>query len=512
MVMRGLMRSWGEASHNFTTTFRDEIPVFAGEAIGKHELRSLDVKGPSISGLKGRIIRVPWRTLSSADDYMMTVLANGEAMARAYRKAANEKAANEGLVDEALERRMMELYNDRASEAWVEAYDRSLNLTFKERGRIVDALLGVRRKIPGFRYIMPYVTTLVDLMGKGVRHTPLSALALLNDFRKRDYSQTSLRTAEQLLAWGTLATFVASIDPEDPWITGSRGPHRYTIKLLGKRFSYQRIDPFATALGIMADMAYAIQQGQPWTVIQEPFAAAVKMMDQKTMMQAMSDLMNVFDSIKNNEVETIDALLKFASNTFTGFVPNIVRAPIRATQETIPERRVYGARMEKTTKFLERTVKGMEMFTAFSPDHPKIDLAGRDRMRDGAPIGGPMTDFLWRLFVPTQASHYNETAMDRLIYNWNRLHPEEPYNPRGSNPWTKIKGKKVWLSNEQFAEFQRRRGRFANELIVEMANNGAVDTTNPKERDRDILQDVFRDGTGYAKDTMIQDGLIEVPN
>jgi hypothetical protein len=508
MLWKGLFRAWAEGARNFALTFRDEWPVFLEEATGKRELIGIDIKGPTIPGIFGRTVRAPWRTMSAADDLSMTLIGNAEALARSYRQAVNE-----GLEGNNRESRMNELYNDRSSDPWTEAYAQSVRLTFKERGQIVEGLLNLRGKIPGARYVIPTVTTPVDLLAKGLRKTPLGTLALLRDLKNRDYSQTSVRAAEQLLAWGALLGLIAMRDPEDPWITGSRGTNptnKYSVKIGDQWWNYGRIEPFATALGMLVDIADAIDGGDTWTMLQEPFSSLVKQIDQKTFLQQLSDLFKVIETIRWDEAEPLDAALKFAGNFFTGFVPNAVKAPIRAAKQTIPERRAAGPRGEKTGKVLSRIVQGSEIGTFFNPDSPKIDLWGRERMRDGSPIAHPATDFMWRLLVPSQSPRYDETVGDRLLYNWNRLHPDERYKPTGSKPYVTVEGQKIWLSGEQFVELQKRRGQMALELLQGYAEANEIDPTNPDEQDMDVLRSALSDGAEYAKESMLEEGLIEL--
>jgi hypothetical protein len=339
-------------------------------------------------------------------------------------------------------------------------------------------------------------------------------LALLNDLRKRDYKQTSLRTAEQILAWTGFLALVALRDPDDPWITGSRGTNptnKYSIRIGDQWYNYGRIEPFATALGLMVDMADAIANGDAWDALQSPFASVLKQIDQKTFLAQLSDLFKAIESVVYDREEPLDAVLKFAGNFFTGFVPNAVKAPIRAGKATVPERRVSAARGQRTEKILQRMIQGTEVGTYFNPDYPKIDLWGRERMRDGSPIAHPHTDFLWRLLVPAQSPRYNDTVGDRMIYNWNRLHPDEPYRPDGAQPKITIEGVTIRLNDQQFMEFQKRRGQMALELLQAYAEANEIDATNPDAADMEVLRTAFSEGTEYAKGSMIADDLIALP-
>lgn len=67
------------------------------------------------------------------------------------------------------------------------------------------------------------------------------------------------------------------------------------------------------------------------------------------------------------------------------------------------------------------------------------------------------------MFSPVDVDTHEElpTKADRLILNWNNAHPEAPFAPLQPQPWVTIRGQKVYMTDQQYHDFQVEAGQRA---------------------------------------------------
>ena len=216
----------------------------------------------AIGGLKGKIIRTPTRLLSSADE-----LYKGMARRMELNGLAVRKAAAEGLKGEEGRGRAAELVANPTDEMLDQAFDYGRYLTFQRPlGKIGNAATMLSNSHPVMKVVLPFVRTPTNLLKFALERSP--AAPIVKEWR-RDFrlggAKRDLAMARALVGSG-VGAMVAQMAAEGQ-ITGN-GPadekarallradgwQPYSIKIGDKYVSYQRLDPFASTLGVVAGM------------------------------------------------------------------------------------------------------------------------------------------------------------------------------------------------------------------------------------------------------------------
>lgn len=229
-----------------------------GEQPGKSEqFRS------AIEGTKGEVIRLPFRFLSAEDAVFNTMNQRGEAYALAVRQATKEGL--NPLAREFRERVASLVQND---EAIAKAADAAgTRFTFNtEMGKMGGALQGFVRSWH-LELIVPFIRTPGNILKEMARMTPLAPL--VKEWRDAIAKGGAARdqAVAELVVGSTVATmvFYKALDGD---ITGagepdagkrhvaqSAGWQPYSIRVGDKYYSYQRLQPLGTLIGMAADAA-----------------------------------------------------------------------------------------------------------------------------------------------------------------------------------------------------------------------------------------------------------------
>lgn len=503
-MLAGMLPGLSRGAQNFLRTWKSETPFLEAE-FGRKAERKIEERGVSIAGKKGRLVRaLGWRPLTAVDEFFKSLFAQIQVSAHAYRiaKAAGRKGSQ-------LKASIAEQIANPKSEAWQLAIDDAVRLAFQERGgKVVQAILSVRKDVPGPRYVMPFVTTPGNIFRIGIRKSPLGLLSLANKIqrgiRTGTWKGVTPAIAEQILAWAFIAVLLSN-DPDDPWITGAvkemrRGP-RYqarrtfptqSVKIGGTWYSYSRIEPFATTISLMVDWMDAIKSGEPAVIAKVPFESLIGQVKNKTFLSGIGDFLNALDADQPAE-----ALARWASSFAVSWVPNIVRGAGRARQDVYPYRGVWGKGPEWTTRLMRRTLQKTEL--GLIDDQPSVDLWGREAPRTPSPLG-PRTDWLWRMTLPIRAKRENIAVGDQVIINWNGEHPDdEKYPALPSKRYTAKNGEKRYMNEEQYTQFLTLAGQAANQLIA----HSTVDPEHPGEADLKVVTQSLSTARREAKKMLV---------
>lgn len=477
---RAFVDNWGKSAKNFFETWHSEVPQFYAQR-GLEVETAYGYRPGAIAGKTGKTIRTSWRSLAAVDDFVKTQVHAMEAAALAYRQAKGE-----GLKGEAMTARMRELLDNPQSEVNLRATDTAIRLAFQEKRPFSRGVANVVSNIPGGRYLIPFITTPFNIVGAGIRKSPFGSLKLgteiLKASRTGDWSHIPTRAAEQVLAWGATLALAYTNDPADPWITGGEDRNRkFSIKIGGQWYSYGKIEPFATTLGLLVDGINKIHQGADlYESVKAPFDALLNRVEDQTFFTGLSDFM------KAARYQDSQYVMNWAAKFPSSWVPNLVKAPIRAAVEDVPERRVWGASdAERADRALRRGLQSFEVM----PDHPKYDLAGRPVKKDGSPI--PHTDWIWRTLSPVGVKRYEETIIDRILTRWNGAHPDDKAEFRPPNTYFTEKGETFSFTDAEYAQYVRESGRLTLERVTALHARGRLNMNNPTERDIERLRTVI---------------------
>ncbi len=467
---------------NALRSFRMESAVFEAQALGLPRQDDfaggkMDHHAPAIGGQLGRIIRIPFRLLSMADEFFKTVAGHVEAAAQAHRMA---KAA--GLAGAAYQSRVAKLLEP-GSEAWEAAYAYAEKVTFQTPigtghkltdlifDRLANSLLNLKGKGGPLQYLdfmVPFVKTPTNIVKIGLEYSPLGAvLALADMMREAAAFQTNVHAhgrqaaakmrgqiyhrarllqdvVQQTIAWG-LALYLKGLilppDDEDdeaqdeqglPFITGTspwKSTHRglrdlqfrtappQSVRIRRKWYSYARLEPFASALAGTIDALKADDWNAYGTVL-------LGQLKDKTFLAGLSDLANLIEDPERYGNQ-------WAANIATGFIPNLIRQPLRETDPLLRDTKPSVSASGFFGELAQRI--GYNVWSRGAP--PKMDAWGRPVLKNnGDQFGSPLTDIPFRIFTPVSRSDAAASAgkllpVDRYLLSWSLRSPGKGWAP-----------------------------------------------------------------------------------
>lgn len=499
----GILPGLSNGVRNFFRAWDSETPYFelSLRAEAKHSGK-IEEPNIAIKGRKGRVVRVPQRSLLAFDELYKSLFANMEVGAQAYRIAKAD-----GLRGPQLQERISQLVADTNSPAWDEALAVARKLTFQSReSEAMLGLLNFRTKTAGMRYLLPFVTTPWNIFGEGIRRSPVGVGHLLTDVyhasRDGSWNKVVTQSGNQLIAWAAVLALLDN-DPDEPWITGAAVGGKYATRTKAYRtfppqsfkvgetwYSYRRVEPVATWLSLAVDVADSLKSDTPSDVIAKAFNNLAGQIQSKTFIQSLGD---VFEMVQRGG--DIDAVGRWASSFATSWVPNLVRRTGNDRYEFVPERGVWGEDPDKIHRWVKRVVQKTGLAGDFVPDEPKIDLWGRPARRGLE--RRPQSDFLWRVLLPSRRHTEDIAIGDRMIMNWNSQHPDGERNPVQPRPYLTIAGQKRWLNDGERRQFLELSGRLADIRVQQNAKFYNVE--NPTESDMKNLGRILERTREQAK-------------
>jgi hypothetical protein len=479
----GVLPGLSKGVKNFYRAWNSEAPFFE-LSLGKPGSTKIEEPHVAIAGQKGRVIRAPQRMLLAFDELYKSVFGQMEVGAQAYRIAKSE-----GLRGPQLQERIARLTEDANSPAWDAALAMARKLTFQSReSKALGALLEMRRSVPGMRYILPFATTPWNIFGEGIKRSPLGALNLAAEayraHKTGSWKKVVSQSANQLIAWSAVLWLMDN-DPDEPWITGAASAAKYntrtqayrtfppqSVKIGDAWYSYARVEPLATWLSLAVDVAGALNSDRKMEAFVEPFNNLAGQIQNKTFMQGIGDIAEMFDRGFD-----FDALARWASSFVVSWVPNLVRSMGDNRSEFVPERGVWAEGEEKLARWTRRVFQRTGMLGTVT-DEPKVDLWGRRAQRGLE--RRPQSDFWWRVLLPIRRHTEDIATGDRIIMNWNSQHPDDLHHPVQPRPYRTLGGEKRWMSDRQYTQFLELSGKRADRMVD---GNTDWNVEQPTEKD-----------------------------
>jgi hypothetical protein len=394
----------------------------------------------AISGLKGEIIRVPTRLLTAEDQLFKGIARRMELNAEAVRIASRE-----GLKGSERKARIAELIANPTDDMLARSLDYGRYLTFQRPlGAFGQGLTRITSDSFPAKVVVPFVRTPINLLKFATERSP--AAPLLKEWRadfKAGGERRDLAVARAMLGTGFATLFyqmaldgqITGAVPPDPAkakLLYADGWQPYSIKVGDRYVSYSRLDPFATLLGVSADMA----------TLPEGLSDRQKD-DQATMLVAsiMSNLANkTWLSGVSSLVEGLSDPQRYADSwlqrTVGAFaVPAGVAGAARALDPVARKREdVFDAVKARIPGLSDNLLPRRDVFgepvpidgvgpdflSPFSQTMARNDPVVAEMMRIGKGVSAPGKQFTQdgeRLdYTPEQYDRYHEVA-GRLTYN-----------------------------------------------------------------------------------------------
>lgn len=505
-------------------TWKTEQPMFEDEVGGKGTTKIETLRGPKIKGRKGKIIRTPLRLLMAMDEFQKALIYDMEVAAQAYRVAKAEGAAD-------IDARMAELIEDKEHEIHQLAVDKAELLTFqKELGEAGKAVSKAREGIPGLRYIIPFVRTPVNIFKQGLSKTaPGAAFNVARGLMDPNISKSEMNRRYAELMLGTLITLglaealgMFGDDDDEPWITGpqpfnttKRGERDLaqrtappsSIRVGDRWYSYQFIEPFATTLGTTVGALEAVRdmvnnKDDKGQALGRAVATVTSQLKDKTFLSGIGDLMEA--------IEDPDRFVQsWATNFATSWVPNIARQTARESDPFVRETRKWGVD-DWSSRMVDR-IRYQALPLASNAPQPKVDLWGREiRKPEGF---SPATDFMFRLLNPAPGRdgpdpEAVETKLDRLILNYNNLHPSDTFAPEAPRPTFQFNLSTSSMTDQEYHDFMQVAGREAVRRLEPQLNGDKfyrqLNVDQPDAADIEAIKDALSKGRDKAKRELLK--------
>ncbi len=211
----------------------------------------------------GAMVRLPGQALQAEDMVFKTLGYRMQLHALALRQATSE-----GLTEGALKERMWEIVQNPPENIRMDAVDNALYQTFTAKlGPAGSSLQRMVNKMPALRIILPFIRTPANILKYTFSRTPLAPL--MGEFRadvlaggaRRDLALTRMAMGTAVMLTVADATMSGMISGGGPPDKASRdamtrqGWQPYSILINGRWFSYNRLDPIGSMMGMAADIA-----------------------------------------------------------------------------------------------------------------------------------------------------------------------------------------------------------------------------------------------------------------
>ena len=293
-------------------------------------------------------------------------MASKEGLAR----EANEIAASKRIKDSIEKNKFIidyveKNFNEDKSALIQYAQDEARYLTFTkelEEG-IGKTFQDFTNRHPGFRFILPFVRTPTNILTFAIERTPLVANPLMKQefeiLRKEISSADPIVKAQargKVVSAGLLTLgLVEAVTDADGSITGggpknerekkalqAAGWQPYSIKIGDTYYSYQRLDPLATPLGIIADLVEtgrdisALESKDSEKLIEHAYQSFIISLTRNiTNKSYLTGVQNFVDALSDPD----RFASKFNKNFASSFVPNILSQMADSDEQVMKETR-----------------------------------------------------------------------------------------------------------------------------------------------------------------------------
>jgi hypothetical protein len=359
---KGTLKSAEDQFGGVYQSFANDTPILDNALYGTKEFdlqtpaisaQGLDLTGwqGSVADVLGAIIRTPGRVLTTTDEVFKTIHYRGELKAQAYRQAKSE-----GLEGEAFINRLGELVAARETpqggdQLSMQALEAARRGTFTNSlGDVGKFMQYAASKIPGARYVFPFIRTPANIMNYTWERTPV--LNVLNNQMREDFLAGGVRrdTAVAKTAIGGAFYIMAAQLAAEGKITGHLdkkssaeklgGQQAYSIKVGDTYYAYNRLDPIGMIFGLAADFSNLtgnIDDGRRSDISAAMITAISSNLLSKSYLSTASELFQIIGNVEQTERST--QFERFINRQTASFIPfsSLVRTVRRTDDTTVRE-------------------------------------------------------------------------------------------------------------------------------------------------------------------------------
>lgn len=440
----GLMKGAKEGLPQMVRAFRTgEASDFVQRVEKRHD--------NALPGRWGHHARTPLRALTAADEFFKAIASRMDIDGQAVRIAHGE-----GLKGDAAAARIAELSANPTDDMLHKSMDYARYLTFQTP--LGDFGRGIQQAKQGSvlaTTIVPFIRTPTNLLKFSTERSPLAPL--IGQWRK-DMAAGGARR-DVAIAKAAVATSAAvgiyqaaqaghltgsqPMDPKKSQFMKADGWQPYSLKIGDQYYSYSRLDPFATTLGVAADMATKAdgmteRQSEEYATLLT--ASIIKSMTDKVYLSGISDLLEAVNDWQRNGPG-------FLRNYVAS---NVVPAGVAAVERAVdPEARDAQSVVDAIQSRLPGLSSSMPV---------KRDIWGEPIVREG----GLGPDFASPVYTSTAKNDPVNAEMLAIGATFE--------DPKRTVP---IDGKNVRLSPQQFEGYSELAGRYTRSGVeAQMSQRG----------------------------------------
>jgi hypothetical protein len=308
---------------------------------------------------------------------------------------------------------------------------------------------------------------------------------------------------EQGIAWaltvGVLALVMAEDDEDFPLLTGSEpdfaseGAERQTrqrsipalsVRIGDKYWSYARLEPVSTALGLMIDTANSLKKTivdgrDPAVELDEVINNTRVILKDKSFLTGISQMIELVNDPSRAKKAN------FVSNFGASFVPNIIRDGLRVTDPKFRDNKIRiaddASGLDYAIQVAKRTGQKAIPIAALAPE-AKVDLWGREvnRFPDGdSTVGGRFGHFMTSVLLPTRAGDVDHVLdVDRMMLNYIENNPEAERGetlPSPARDKIRFRGQDVKLDDFWYNRY----ATLSGQLALSTVQRKRLDVYNP---------------------------------
>jgi endonuclease YncB( thermonuclease family)/ribosomal protein S18 acetylase RimI-like enzyme len=288
----------------------------------------------AISGVKGSILRTPTRLLMAEDELFKAMARRMEVVGLAMRKARRE-----GLKGDAARQRAAELAANPTEDMLDRAMDYARYLTFQRPlGPMGSSGIAFMQRAWPLKLFVPFIRTPVNLLKFAAERSPVApALWKWSRDFKAGGARRDLAIARWMVGSGAMMSVLelarqghltggGPADPSAKRLLQADGWQPYSLRVGDRYYSYQRLDPFSTTLGLAADyvdLQSAMTEKQRSEVGMTLLGATVQNLSSKTWLSGMSGAVEAATAPERN----LEALVsKLAGSTVPVGVSQVAQA------------------------------------------------------------------------------------------------------------------------------------------------------------------------------------------
>jgi len=442
-----------------------------------------DVRIKAIKGRKGEIVRIPGRLLIAADELAKSINYESRIHALAYRYA--RQLGKHDFADN-YARLLANPTDKMKADAAREARIRTFTEPLGKVGRMATSL---RNSHPIFKILFPFVTTPTNIAKYGLKRTPLGFIDTYMKFKRGELSTDNIAAIEEDIAaplMGSIVFFAVYNLISSGLLTGggptdkdkrrtlrNSGWQPYSVKIGDKYYSYERLEPIGSVVGMAADFAEISEKSEDYenlgTAVIQSFA---KNIASKTFLQGVTDVINALsDPDRYGD--------KYVQRFLTSVVPSFVRRAASAVDPTLRKTENVKEAFQSRLPYLSKALL------------PRRDIFGREIEYEG--------NIFSRFILPIGISTESKDPVDKELIRL-KIYPNMPSD--------RVSGEK--LTPEQYDQYAKESGEMAHKILIDYAGVGKKRWERlPDFIKEDIIKNSIRSARDFTRKRLFFDLSVE---